>query len=227
MLNLSLAALAFLGIHLGSSTPLRAGLVARLGEGTWTGLFSLLSIAAIWWLVAAYDGAPVAAPVFLPPPGARWIANTLMPLAFLLVTLGLLTPNPSTVGQGAVLEGADPARGINAVTRHPFFWGVVLWSLSHMLNNPAPADLVFFGTLGLLAFAGTFAVDAKKRRQLGQAWKAYEARTSNVPFAAIAGGRNTVSVATIGWWRIALALLLWLGSLALHPWAFGVSPLPG
>ncbi len=227
MLNLVLAALFFLGIHLGSSTPLRGAIVSRVGEGAWTGLFSLASIGGIWWLTAAYGAIPDEAAWIGSYTASRWIANILMPIAFLLAMIGLLTPNPSTVGQGGVLKSDASAAGINAVTRHPFFWGVVLWSLSHMLNNAAPADLVFFGALGLLAFAGTFAVDAKKRVQLGDAWAAYERRTSNLPFAAILSGRNALSLKAIGWWRIAVAIIVWIVALALHPWAFGVSPLPG
>ena len=83
MLNLSLAALAFLAIHLASSSPLRGALIARFGWNAWTIAFSLVSVIAIVWLVMAYAAMPEQAPIFLPSPIARWIANILMPLAFL------------------------------------------------------------------------------------------------------------------------------------------------
>lgn len=226
MLNLVLAAATFLGIHLGSSTPLRRAIVGRVGEGVWTGLFSLASIAAISWLVSAYAAMPAEAAWVGDYAVARWIANLLMPVALVLATVGLTTPNPATVGQGTLLGVRDMTRGINAVTRHPFFWAVILWSVAHMLNNAAPADLVFFGSLGLLSLLGTVAVDAKKRAQLGDGWTAYEAGTSNVPFAAIIAGRARFSLAEIGWWRVALGVLVWALMLGLHPWLFGANPLP-
>jgi uncharacterized membrane protein len=45
-----------------------------------------------------------------------------------------------------------------------------------------------------------------------------------VPFAAIAGGRSSLDVAAIGWWRIGLALLLYVVFLFLHRPLFGVAP---
>ena len=226
MWSLTIAALVFLAIHIGSSTKLRGILVARLGEPAWMAVFSALSLAAIVWLVWSYAALPPMEPLAQPHPAARWIANVLMPIAFLFVVPGLLTPNPSVVGQGNVLRMGDAGVGINAVTRHPFFWGVTIWAAAHLLNNLQPGDLVFFGSLGLLALVGTVAVDRKKRRQLGADWLAYEARTSNLPFAAIIQNRATLSLRSIGWWHVTIALLAWLVLLVLHPWLFGVSPLP-
>ena len=59
MASLALAALAFVLIHLGvSGTALRDTLVARLGLRGYMPLFSVLSVAAIVWLVSAYKAAP-------------------------------------------------------------------------------------------------------------------------------------------------------------------------
>ena len=52
MALLILAALIWLGIHIGvAGTPLRDALVTRIGEGPFRGLFSLLSILGIVFLV--------------------------------------------------------------------------------------------------------------------------------------------------------------------------------
>ena len=57
MLELVIACLAFLLLHVLPSTPLRGALVARLGEGPYTGLFSLATLAAIVWMALAYRAA--------------------------------------------------------------------------------------------------------------------------------------------------------------------------
>ncbi|HEY2482005.1 MAG TPA: NnrU family protein, partial [Caulobacteraceae bacterium] len=109
---------------------------------------------------------------------------------------------------------------------HPFLWGVAIWAGGHLLVNGSVAALVLFGSLLLLALFGTTSIDAKRKRALGEAWDAFAARTSNVPFAAILARRQRLDLAEIGWWRIVLAVAIWAGVLAIHRWAFGVSPLP-
>jgi hypothetical protein len=47
-----------------------------------------------------------------------------------------------------------------------------------------------------------------------------------VPFLAIARGKQTLDIGEMGWWRIALAIGLFVVVLLGHRWAFGVSPLP-
>jgi uncharacterized membrane protein len=59
MENLVVAALFFVGTHLGvSSSALRPALVGRLGERAYLALYSLLSLLAIVWLVSAWNSAP-------------------------------------------------------------------------------------------------------------------------------------------------------------------------
>jgi len=73
---------------------------------------------------------------------------------------------------------------------------------------------------------GTLSIDAKRRRALGAKWDTFAAETSNLPVAAIAGGRQRLSLGEIGWWRIGLAVGVW-GLLAwAHPYLFGVRALP-
>jgi uncharacterized membrane protein len=57
-------------------------------------------------------------------------------------------------------------------------------------------------------------LDAKKARQHVEAWRAFTAATSNVPFLAIIRGRQHLSVGEIGPWRIALGLGVSLATLA-------------
>jgi uncharacterized membrane protein len=145
--------------------------------------------------------------------------------AFLLVVPGLTTPNPTTVRMEGVLERPDAIKGMLRITRHPFLWGVALWAAGHLLVNGDLAGIVLFGTMLLLALFGTASIDAKRRRALGASWDAFAARTSNVPFAAILGRRQSLALGEIGWWRPLLAVALYAATLFGHPYAFGVPAL--
>jgi len=149
----------------------------------------------------------------------------LVAIAVLLVVVGLATPGPTTVGAESLLRREDPARGIHRITRHPFLWGVALWAFGHLGVNGDLASLILFGSLLVLALAGTLSIDAKRKRAFGDEWDRYAAATSNVPFAAVASGRNRLRVAEIGWWRIAIAAAVYAAILYFHRSLFGVSPL--
>ena len=113
------------------------------------------------------------------------------------------------------------------ITRHPFLWGVATWSAFHVSANGDEASVIFFGTFFLTSFLGTFSIDAKRRRKMGDAWTGFASRTSNVPFAAIAAGRNTLNLGELLDWRFLVALLGFLAILFSHARLFGVSPFPG
>ena len=225
MTTLVLAVSFFLGLHLlVSGTPLRAAIIARIGARPYLGLFSLLSLLGIAWMVLGYRRAPFV-PLWAPLSGGRVIALVLTLLAFLLVVIGLTTPSPTVVGGEQQLERADPVRGILRVTRHPFLWGVALWALAHLLVNGDLASALLFGTFFGLALLGPMLID-RRRAVLGARWESFVATTSSVPFAAIVAGRNVLHVGELGIWRIVLALVLFAVILEVHPWLFGVSPLP-
>ena len=224
MLSLVLGAICFAGIHLGiAGTPLRDRAIAALGEGAYRAVFSIVSLAAIVWLVMAYKDAPYVATWGI----LEWwkpIAMILMLPAFLLAVIGLTTPNPTSVGQeGRVARSPE---GIVRVTRHPFLIGVGLWAVVHLIANGDVASFIFFGALAVTALAGTVSIDAKRRRALGPGWQSFAAQTSIVPFAAIAAGRtrfNPGEIATPQWVVALIAYALMLGS---HSHIIGVSPFP-
>ncbi|MDA5193425.1 NnrU family protein [Govanella unica] len=226
MLELAVASLLFLGIHVASSTGLRARMVRVLGENGFRGLFSILSIGAIFWMVQAYNRAPVLESFWSFGLWARLLALAVMVIAFFLVLCGLSVPNPTTAGFEKAMAAPEPARGILRITRHPFLWGVGLWALVHLLNNGDPASVIFFGSLALLSFGGTLLVDRKKRRTFGEDWHKFADVTSNLPFAAILAGRNHMSFSEIGWWRLLLSVVLFVAMLSVHARLFGVTPLP-
>lgn len=223
MTELVVAAAFFVGIHVFiSGTALRDRFVARLGERGFLGFFSVLSIVALGWLVWSYGRAPYVE-LWTPAAALRPLVLLLVLAAFLLVVIGLTTPSPTVVGGEAQLAREEPAAGILRVTRHPFLWGVATWAFAHLLANGDAASLTLFGSLLALALIGPPSIDRKRARRLGERWERFAARTSNVPFAAIIAGRSSLDVAAIGWWRIALALVLYAAFLLLHRPLFGVA----
>jgi uncharacterized membrane protein len=112
------------------------------------------------------------------------------------------------------------------ITRHPFLWGVTIWAAGHLLVNGDLAGIILFASMLILALSGTISIDAKRKRALGATWDAFAERTSNLPFAAIAAGRQSFRLGEIGWWRIALALAIWAALIAGHGYVFGVPALP-
>jgi uncharacterized membrane protein len=224
------AAAAFLLLHLlVSGTRVRDALTGAIGEGPYMGLFSLASIACLAWLIIAFGPARASganAVYWSVTPVTRDIQIVVQLLAFLLAVPGLVTPNPTSVRQQGVLDRPNAIQGMLRVTRHPFLWGVTLWSAGHLLVNGSLAAIVLFGSLFLLAFFGTFSIDAKRQRALGEHWDAFAAKTSNVPFGAIFAGRQMLSLGEIGWWRLALAVAVWALFLWGHPFLFGLRALP-
>lgn len=229
MTSLILAALAFVLLHsVVSATPLRAILVQRIGEGPYRGLFSLFTAATLVWLGYAYSSAFYADNLWLwHVPGAQHLAAPVMLVAFLFAVVGMTSRNPTSVGQEGTLARDPEARGIQRITRHPFLCGVVLWSALHAGINGDVASLVLFAAFLVVALIGMRSIDHKRARALGEAWTRYRASTSIVPFAAIAQGRNRLVLGEIGWWRPALALILFAVVILLHAPLFHAYPLPG
>ncbi|HYL03475.1 MAG TPA: NnrU family protein [Steroidobacteraceae bacterium] len=226
MPSLLLASAYFLLIHFGvSGTRLRDALAARLGEGPYRGAFSLASFVGIFWMGYAYARAPLI-PTWGKLPGLHPAAFAVVFVGVLLVVIGLATPNPTSVGkETALAQGAAAVRGITRITRHPFLWGIALWALMHLIVNGDLASLTLFGALLVLALGGTASIDAKRRRRFGREWQAFAASTSNVPFAAIAAGRNRLGPALreIGLVRPAIAVAVYALVFALHGRVIGVS----
>ncbi|MEQ8326011.1 MAG: NnrU family protein [Parvibaculum sp.] len=230
MLSLWAAAAFFLGIHLVvAGSGLRGRIVGAIGERAWLVVFSLASIGGISWLAMSFNEA-TAGPnhlYWVPPIWTLHIAPLVMLVATFFAVVGITTPNPTAVGADALAEKPDTVKGMLRITRHPFLWGAAIWALWHIVANGDRASIIFFGTFALLAILGTFSIDDKKKKRMGEAWTGFAAKTSNLPFAAIFAGRNQLKIGELGWWRILLALIVFGGLFYAHLWLFGVSPVPG
>jgi uncharacterized membrane protein len=164
--------------------------------------------------VRAYGQAPRVELWNLEPYG-RDLALVVMPLAMILLVSGLLSRNPTAVGGERLVGTGQALSGMTTVTRHPFLWGVGLWSLVHLAANGDAASLLLFG--------GMAAIDHKRSLALGGAWLELSSRTSRLPFLAALQGRTRVDWRGIGWWRPLLGLVVYVALLQGHGWLFGVA----
>jgi len=211
------ATAAFVLTHLISATPLRARLVAALGEWPYRGLHSLLAFVTLGAMIWAY----IRAPRELLWMGWRALPLVVMPFALILVVTGYRR-NPTMVGADALLKSEDPARGMIRITRHPIMWGILLWAATHIVASAGLRSLLFFGGFLLVALFGTLSLDRRKRADPN--WPRFAAATSHIPFVAIAQGRNHVAWREIGWTRPLIGLAAYAILLMLHPALFGARP---
>ncbi len=140
----------FLGSHVFVSLrSRRAALVARLGEGPYKGLFSLVSLAGLAITVYGfwtYRGEGLI-PVWSPPVFLRHVAAALIWPAFICVV-------------AAYIPGH-----IKRVLKHPMLVGVKLWALAHLLANGDLGGIILFGSI--LAWAVYDRISLKRRTDTG------------------------------------------------------------
>jgi uncharacterized membrane protein len=138
--------LLFLGIHSVSivAPQWRDAQVARLGEGPWKGIYSVLSIAGFVLLIYGY-GAARHSPVVLytPPDALRYLALVLMLPVFPLLLATYL-----------------PGR-IKTAAKHPTLASVKFWAMAHLLAVGTLADVLLFG--GFLVWAVADRISVKRR----------------------------------------------------------------
>jgi len=218
-MSLAVAVLVFLVCHSLPTLPgLRRPLETALGRRGFTLAYSLLSLALLTWVVVAARAAPVVV-VWQQEAWMRWLPALAMVPASMLLAAGLATPNPFSIGPGG--RRFDPARpGLLRLTRHPVLWGMALWAGAHLFPNGQAALVALFLPLLLLALAGPWLLDAKRRRTLGEAEWGRLAATTGHP------GSWRAALAEIGWARLAAGPLLYALLIALHPIVIGYSPLP-
>lgn len=216
------AAAAFVGSHLLLSHLFRTLLVAALGRRGFVGFYSLVAAGTLGWLIATYKASALT-PLLWPVGDAVWAASSVATLLASVLFAGSLVRNPAFPTGGRPVEPLREARGVFAVTRHPMMWSFALWGLAHVAVYPVAAQIVLAGAILVLALAGS-ALQDRKKREREPGWRAWEARTSFWPFAAIVSGRAQLG----GFGGLALGggALLWLGATWAHMplagWTAGV-----
>ena len=88
---------------------------------------------------------------------------------------------------------------------------------------------IFLFSLGgilFLAVGGMFHIDRKREARLGSDWGPIALTTSRWPFVAIITKRTRFDWPGIGWWRVTLALAIYVAIVFGHEFVFGVAPYP-
>lgn len=225
MFNLGLSVAAFVITHIGlSSTPLREIIARKIGENGFIIIYSALALITLIGMIIAYSQAPHHIFLWLPGPGVRHLPLIVMPFVFIFLVAGVTAKNPTSLKMERSIEDENVVQGIVRITRHPVQWAIIAWALVHILANGDLASLIFFGGFLILSVSGTFLIDKKLGKSLGNKWQEFAQKTSNVPFAAILFGRNHLALAEIGWLKVIIGLVLYGVLLHAHVYLFGVRP---
>lgn len=198
--ELIVACIAFVGTHFLLSHPLRKPLVDRVGEGLFLGLYSLVALVTLGWMVWAYRGVAPQLPLW-PVGDGLWTVASLLTLLASVLFVGSLVGNPALPDPGGAPKPVPAPHGVFTITRHPMMWGFALWGIAHVLIFPQPAQIILAVTIIILALVGAALQDAKKRRLQPDFWPQWQAQTSYLPFARGAAwpGRIAVVGGTILW----------------------------
>ena len=200
------SALALLALtHWVPSAPgVRPLLIRRLGG--FRAVHSLVSLAIVAWLIAAY-GAADGPWLWMPPIWGRWVAVIAMPLALWLIVARLLER-----------PGDSPA-GIYGITATPGSLGLLIWAGLHLLNLGEARAVLLFATFAAIALAAMI----KNKRTAPPARR----RVGVLPGLAMITGRTPAGAGRVRPLPVLLAIGLWILLLVLHPVVIGADPLTG
>jgi len=128
----------------------REALRARLGAMVWKGLYALVSLAGLGFLIAGFlqsRSGPLAADwLYFPAPWTRHVTMLFVLLAFILV-------------------GAAHGKGhLKLWLRNPMSIGIALWALGHLLANGKRVDVYMFGTFLVVALADIVMSELRGKR---------------------------------------------------------------
>lgn len=207
------AAVAFVGSHFLLSHPLRGRLVRTIGEAGFLGVYSVVAILTLGWMILAYGRAPLSAPLWLVGNGLWAVVTAVMLIASILL-MGSLIRNPAFPTGGRPGSFPEEARGVYAVTRHPMMWSFALWGLCHVAVYPVAKNIILVAAIVLLALVGAALQDRKKERLQPDLWPTWESKTSYLPFAAIIAGRARLG--GFGLHALLGGLVVWLAATWAH-----------
>lgn len=197
------------------SHPLRAPLVARLGEKGFAVVYSLVALASFGSAVQLWRQIPKDR-LWDTPAGTYGPALAAMLVAAIFFVGSVTAPNP------AMMPGVkgDP-KGLQRITRHPMMWSFAIWAGVHIAMTADPRTIVLASGVAVLALVGTALQDGKKRGQ-NPSYASHMARTSHIPFMAILAGRQPPAALWPGLVPVLGGLALWALIIWAHPMLIGV-----
>ena len=200
-----------------SMRAVRSRIVARLGEEGFVLVYSLVAIgtfAALVHYVALHRFAEPQASLLATIPPVRGALIAISVLGFsLFVAAVLVYPRlPMATFRHRVM----PARGIQQLTRHPFFSGIAIWAAAHALLAPSRVTFIFFIGLLVLSIVGGLHQDRRLVAELGEPYRAYVAATSFWPFVAVITKRQTIHWREQPWFAYGVGIGASLGLYEVH-----------
>jgi uncharacterized membrane protein len=200
-----------------SSQPLRKRLVSRFGEAGFIFGYSVVAIvtfAALVHYVALHRLAGPQASLLVTIPPVRGALIGLSVFGFtLFVTAVLVYPRlPMATFRHRVM----PARGVQQVTRHPFFSGIAIWAAAHAFLAPSTVTFVFFVGVVVLSFVGGLHQDRRLIAELGEPYRTYVAATSFWPFVAVVTRRQKINWREQPWFGYGIGIGVSLGLYEVH-----------
>jgi len=222
LLGLALCWALFGGLHVGLATRrVRGALVRRLGEWGFILVFSLVA-AAGWsllnWYYATHRFVGAAGLALGQVAVLRPVLVTVV-VTGVTLSLGSLFSYPASPYALGNARTRTP-RGLERITRHPFFAGVALAAGAHTLLATRLTGTLWSGGLALLAVAGAWHQDRKLLATRGEPYADFVAQTSAVPFAAILAGRQRLVVRELPWIGLAIGLGLAVVLRSVHAGIF-------
>ena len=128
----------------------RSGMIARMGEGPWKGVYSLVSILTILLVAYAFGEArQETGMLYYPPVFMSHIAVLLMLFAMICLVASVL-----------------PAGHIATKTKHPLVLSLKIWALAHLLANGETSSVILF--VAFLAWGVVMRIVLKRRARAGE-----------------------------------------------------------
>src|ERR671920_2166331 len=172
MALLVLGLLLFVGMHAFTmARGARSAAIARIGEGPYKGLYSIVSLAGVVLIAIGYGRYRAAGyiQVWDPPDWTRHLSLLLVWFAFVFFVAAYL-----------------PGR-IKRTLKHPMLAGLKVWAVAHLIANGDLGSILLFGSI--LAWAVLARISAKRRDVAAQ---------HGGPAAPPAGLRNDALAGAIG-----------------------------
>lgn len=218
VLAVALSLAPFVVTHLGLAwPPLRQRLIARLGKIGFAALFSVVA-----WLTVGLAITVYAARASEGPPGLALGANAAaraVLVATIVLGVVLMTGSFAAYPTSPYAMSPQPERGprgLERVTRHPFFVGTALLGIAHALLATRAVGAVFMGILGVYSLVGARLQDDKLAVLRGDAYARFAAASSILPFAAIAAGRQRLVLSELPYRAMGVGVAIAFALRAVH-----------
>jgi len=232
--------LLFAGSHLiASSSAIRPSLVRKFGERGFTLIYvciTIITMAPLTYLTATYAGQGASGPNLAAYAAGRWILGLVSGSGLILMVAGLIDFRNSSIFElsmrkrmaaAAQNKPLPPPSTIERVSRHPFFVGLSIFAVGHLLMAATLAQAIYFGGFASLSLAGFYFQDRKLRQQWKQVYSEFESNTAALSVGQ-SGKTDEPGKSSLKLWAMAAAIVTLLFGAAHQFWSYANgAPLAG